>query len=74
MTKVCGYLDHSKVHPGFQCPPCAGELAFRVRGYWMGEARRKHGPDMLLCEAHGTWMRNMPTLGMTPEPRPRRGA
>lgn len=49
-------------------PPCdGGPVAFVVRGYWRGEGRKKHGPDMYLCEAHGTWSMKINPLGLPRE-------
>ena len=41
----------------FKCPTfCDTEIpTHRVRNYWVGEARRKLGPDMRLCAIHAEW-------------------
>jgi hypothetical protein len=55
--KVCAYKDAAKsVLPAFDCPQeCDGGLTFKVPHYFVGKAREKYGPDMLLCKAHGEW-------------------
>lgn len=33
-------------------PPCDGPPTHQVKNYWIGLARRRFGPHMLLCSAH----------------------
>ncbi len=41
------------------CPPCSGTVNFRIRGFFMGDARKLLGPDMRLCEGHAKWLREV---------------
>ena len=33
-------------------PKCSATVTHVSRDYWTGEARKKFGPDMFLCQAH----------------------
>jgi hypothetical protein len=41
------------------CPPCSGDVRFRIHGFFTGEARKQLGPDMRLCEAHAAWLKKV---------------
>jgi len=59
--RECAYKG-MRIDPQWKSPSCDGPIAFRIRDYWRGPARKKLGPDMLLCRAHGEWyrVRSMP--------------
>jgi hypothetical protein len=51
----CAY-KRAHVAEEFHCPPCDEEKPTRqVREYYVGAARQKLGPHMLLCRAHAAW-------------------
>ena len=51
----CAYADQTGVDPRFHCPKCSGSPTHLVRNYFVGAAKQKLGPHLLLCDAHAKW-------------------
>jgi hypothetical protein len=60
--KKCAYEGvMNETLQAFHCPTeCSGKITVGRRNFYLGEARKRHGPDMMLCEAHNAWYNGRP--------------
>jgi hypothetical protein len=55
MKRTCAYAD-IPADTKFRRPECdSAGIVYVRRNYWLGEARKAHGPHQYLCRTHGEW-------------------